>query len=318
MLELARRLIRLESEALQSLASRLDDSFLRALALLYQCDGKIIVSGLGKSGHAAKKIAATLASTGAPSFFLHAAEAIHGDMGVISAGDVAIVISYSGETRELIELTPRMKLLGVPIISITGSPDSTLASLSDAHLDASVARNEWPFGLLPTASNATAVAVGDALAVALLVRRGIREDDFALLHPGGLLGRKMLVKVKDLMHSGSNLPVVGPDSGMREALMEMTAKRLGVTCVAKNGKLVGIVTDGDLRRLLVRSGNPLDATVSSAMTPHPKSTTSDALAATALHIMESHAITSLPVVGDDGNLVGLIHIHDIVKLETSR
>lgn len=319
MLDIARQVIKLESEALNALAERQGDAFLQALDLLLACRGKIIVSGLGKSGIAAQKIAATLASTGAPSLFLHASEAVHGDMGVISVGDAAIAVSYSGETRELIELIPRMKLLGVPVIALTGSPASALGELADCHLDVSVPRYEWPFGLIPTASNATTIAVGDALAVALLVRHGVRAEDFALLHPGGLLGRKMLVKVRDLMHSGEALPVVRPDAGMREALMQMTAKRLGATCVVdERGRLKGIITDGDLRRLLERAPNPLELSVSEAMTPHPKSVTPDTLAARALRLMEEHSITSLPVVRNGGVLVGLVHMHDIVKLETSR
>jgi arabinose-5-phosphate isomerase len=318
LLAIARRVIDLEGEALALLAARLGSQFLQALDSLHACKGKIIVTGLGKSGIAAKKIAATLASTGAPSLFLHSSEAIHGDMGVISAGDVAIAISYSGETAELVELVPRMRLLGVPVIALTGKPSSSLATLSDCHLDVSVPTNEWPFGLIPTASSATTVAVGDALAIALLVRRGLHEEDFALLHPGGLLGRKMLVKVRDLMHTGEALPVIPFDAGMREAVVEMTAKRLGVTCVVDQGRLAGIITDGDLRRLLERNSNPFDFKASQVMIRNPKMTSPDILAAAALHEMESHSITSLPVVGADRELVGLIHIHDIVKLETTR
>jgi len=309
----------LESEALGDLAAKLDDTFLKALDLLHNCKGKIVVTGLGKSGIAAKKISATLASTGAPSLFLHAAEAIHGDMGVVSVGDTIIAVSYSGETKELIELIPRLKLLGVSVIALTGAPNSALAILADLHIDVSVPKYEWPFGLLPTSSNATTVALGDALAVALLVRRGIKEEDFAMLHPGGLLGRKMLVKVKDLMHSGAEIPLVPPDASMKQTIMEMTAKRLGAVCVVDdNGKLLGIFTDGDLRRLLEKTTNPFEFTVSATMTINPKALSPDSLSARALRIMEEHAITTLPVVESSGKLVGIIHLHDIVKLETTR
>ncbi len=319
LMEVARKLIKLESQSLNELAQRLDGTFLEALDLLHFCKGKIVVTGLGKSGIAAKKISATLASTGAPSLFLHAAEAIHGDMGVVSAGDIILAISYSGETRELTDLIPRLKLLGVTVIALTGTPTSALATLADLHLDVSVPKHEWPFGLLPTSSNATTVALGDALAVALLVRRGIKEEDFAMLHPGGLLGGKMLVKVKDLMHGGINIPMVSPDASMKQAIMEMTTKRLGTVCVVDtNGELLGIFTDGDLRRLLEKTSNPFDLTAAEAMTRNPKALSPDSLSARALRIMEQHSITTLPVINDGRKLVGIIHMHDIVKLETIR
>jgi arabinose-5-phosphate isomerase len=317
LLQVARQVIELESSALTAQADRLGDSFLRSLDLLSDCQGKIIVCGLGKSGIAAKKIAATLASTGAPALFLHAGEAVHGDMGVIAAGDCIIAISYSGETRELSDLIPRTKFLGVPVIAITGSSDSALASLSDCHLDVSVPKYEWPFGIIPTASNATTVAIGDALAIALLVKKGVGPEDFALLHPGGLLGRKVLMKVRDLMHSGDRLPVVISDRPMKEAIMEMTAKRLGAVCVVDHeGNLTGIITDGDLRRLLERSPDPFNLSASQAMTTNPKRVDTDVLAARALRLMEEHSITVLPVMEPDGRLAGIIHMHDIVKLET--
>ncbi len=240
-------------------------------------------------------------------------------MGVVSTGDTIIAISYSGETKELTDLIPRLKLLGVSVIALTGAPGSALATLADLHIDVSVPKYEWPFGLLPTSSNATAVALGDALAVALLVRRGIKAEDFAMLHPGGLLGRKMLVKVRDLMHEGAEIPLVGPDASMKQTIMEMTAKRLGAVCVAdESGQLTGIFTDGDLRRLLEKTSNPFEFNVSAAMTRNPKALPPDSLAAGALRIMEEHSITTLPVVESDGKLVGIIHLHDIVKLETTR
>ena len=317
LLQVARHLLKLESEAICIAQERLGEPFLRALEMLNECQGKVIVTGLGKSGIAAKKIAATLASTGEPALFLHAAEAVHGDMGVVSAGDVAICLSYSGETRELIELIPHFKLLGVPVIAMTGNMKSALAGLADCVLDVSIPSQPWPFGIIPTASNAVTVAIGDALAVALLVSHGILEEDFALLHPGGLLGRKMLVKVSDLMHTGEELPIVRREMGMRQVLMEMTAKRLGVACVIDDDmSLVGVFTDGDLRRLLERSANPLDLTAGDVMTCSPRTIPAETLSARALHIMEKHSITSLAVTDESNHLIGLIHMHDILKMET--
>jgi len=319
LLEVAHRLLKLESEAIEVAEDRLGEPFLEALSILEGCKGKVIVTGLGKSGIAAKKIAATLASTGEPALFMHSAEAVHGDMGVISAGDVAICLSYSGETRELIDLIPRLKLLGVPVIAMTGNMESSLAGLADCVLNVAVPSQPWPFGIIPTASNAVMVAVGDALAVVLLVSRGIREEDFALLHPGGLLGRRMLVKVRDLMHTGDALPVVRREVGMRQVLMEMTAKRLGVTCVVDNDNhLLGVITDGDLRRLFERSEDPLNLTAGEVMTRSPKTIQAEILSVSALHVMETHSITSMPVTDEAGKLIGMIHMHDILKLETSR
>ena len=319
LLETAKKLLSHESEAITAAADRLGAPFFRALEFLHECRGKVIVTGLGKSGIAAKKIAATLASTGAPALFLHSAEAIHGDMGVVSAGDVAICLSYSGETKELIELVPRLKRLGVPIIAMTGNETSSLAGLADCVLDIAVPSYPWPYGLLPTASSAATVAVGDALAVALLVLRGVNEENFAMLHPGGLLGHKILVKVKDLMHTGDALPLVKRKTGMRKVLMEMTAKRMGVTCIIDDNKrLQGVITDGDLRRLLELNANPLDLTADETMTVDPKTIDEEALCARALRIMETNQITSLPVTDETGKLTGLIHIHDIIKMETGK
>ncbi|MDP8238698.1 MAG: KpsF/GutQ family sugar-phosphate isomerase [Candidatus Hatepunaea meridiana] len=330
LIETAKKLLKFENEAINNVADGLGEDFINALKLLDGCQGKVIVTGLGKSGIAGKKIAATFAATGEPAFFLHSAEAIHGDMGVVSAGDVAVCLSYSGETRELIDLIPRFKRLGVPIIAMTGNTNSSLAKLANCVLDVSVPLHPWPFGIIPTSSNAATVALGDALAVALLESREIKEEDFALLHPGGLLGQKMLVKVKDLMHTGDELPIVSRDTNMKQVLMEMTAKRLGVACVIteRSSKLEhsksdyysldGVVTDGDLRRLFEQHSNPLDLTAAEAMTIEPKTILPDTLAASALHIMESSSITTLPVVDETGALVGLIHLHDILKLETSK
>ena len=318
-LEVARRLLTYESEAIYAVIERLNGVFLTALEFLNTCNGKIIVTGLGKSGIAGKKIAATLASTGAPALFMHSAEAVHGDMGVVSAGDVAICLSYSGETREVVDLIPRFRLLGVPVITLTGNETSSLGQLADCVIDVSVPSYPWPYGLLPTSSSAVTVAVGDALAVTLLVSRNIREENFAQLHPGGLLGRKLLVKVESLMHTGEALPLVKKETGMREALMEMTARRLGVACIVEaTGRLDGVITDGDLRRLLEKYNNLLDMKAGDVMTVNPKTIEPERLAARALHVMEKHSITSLPVVDGSGILVGLIHMHDILKLETQK
>jgi len=319
LLEVAHKLLVLESGAIKTLSNRLDESFLEALKLIDNCKNKVIVTGLGKSGIAGRKIAATLASIGEPALFMHSTEAVHGDMGVISKGDVAICISYSGETRELMELIPRFRIQGVPVIAMTGNLNSALANLADCVLDVSVPSLPWPYGILPTSSNAVTVAIGDALAVTLLAMRGVKEEDFALLHPGGLLGAKMLVRVNDIMHTGNALPVVAMNTGMKEAVVEMTAKRLGAACVVdEDGKLQGIITDGDLRRLLEESPNPLECTAEEAMTRSPKTVNAKNLSARALHTMESKNITSLPVIDDDGILIGLVHIHDILKLETTR
>lgn len=318
-LSTAQQMIKIEIEALECVDKKLGTDFLKALELLDKCKGKVVVTGLGKSGIAGKKIAATLASTGEPAFFLHAAEAGHGDLGVVTSGDVVIAISYSGETSEVLDLIPRFKLLGVPIIALTGNTHSNLAKFSDCVIDVSVPQHSWPFGLIPTASNVAAVAIGDAFAVSLITKRNIKEGDFALLHPSGLLGRKLLVKVRDLMHTGEELPVVFPDDNMRRVLMTMTYKRLGVACVLdESQKLLGIFTDGDVRRLLERNRNPLELKAKDGMTKNPKTTQPDELSASVLHLMEQHSITSMPVIDENNILVGLIHMHDIIKLETNR
>jgi len=319
LLGVARRVVELELEAVGLIGERLGEPFLKALSLISRCRGKLVVTGLGKSGVAAMKIATTFSSSGAPALFLHAAEALHGELGVVTPGDTLLAVSYSGETRELNEFVPRLKMLGVSVVALTGNAASTLAGLADCVLDVSVPSHPWPFGILPTASVAATVAMGDALAVALLVSRGVSAEDFALLHPGGLIGRKLLVRVEDLMHTGAALPQVTAETGMRKVLMEMTAKLLGVACVVDDkGRLLGIITDGDLRRLLERYPNPLDLSAREAMTPNPKSISPLRLAARALHIMETHAITSLPVVDETGVVAGLIHMHDIIKMETHR
>lgn len=314
--KIATQVFALEIQALELASKGIGESFVRAVEVLSNCQGKVIVTGLGKSGIAGKKIAATLASTGKPALFLHAGEACHGDLGVAAAGDVLIALSYSGETIEVIELIPRLKFLGVPVIALTGKLSSSLARVSDVVINAEVPKYPWPFGLLPTTSNAVTVALGDALAIALLDLMGVREDDFAKFHPGGLLGKKLLMRVKDLMHGGSEIPKVKVETLMIDTLMEMTAKRLGVACVVdETDKLVGIITDGDIRRLFERDSNPLKLFAREVMTENPSSVADYTLAATALNTMENHSITALPVTDEDKVLTGIIHIHDILRLE---
>ncbi len=319
LLNIGKEVFQLEGEALNRTAGQLGEPFLKAVHILDKCQGKVIITGLGKSGIAGKKISATLSSTGVPALFLHAGEAGHGDLGVVSQGDVVLALSYSGETQELNDLIPRFKLLDVPVLALTGSPKSTLAEISDVLLDVSVPSYPWPYGLLPTASNAVTVAMGDALAVTLLMSRGFKESDFGALHPGGLLGRKLLVKVGNLMHRGEELPIVTANTPMREVLIEMTVKKLGVACVVDDtGCLIGIITDGDLRRLFESESDPLNCSASEAMIDNPKSTSKDLISAQVLNEMEKHSITALPVVEEDNKLIGIIHIHDLIKMETNR
>jgi arabinose-5-phosphate isomerase len=312
----ARRVLAIEAAAIESLAARLDDRFSRAVELIVALPGKVAVSGMGKSGHVCRKIAATLASTGTPAFFLHAAEALHGDLGMLGAGDLLLAISNSGETAELVELIPLVKRLGVGVVAITGACESTLARAADVVLDVSVAEEACPLGLAPTASTTATMAMGDALAVALLEQRGFRPEDFAALHPSGTLGRKLLV-VADLMHGGTDLPVVRLDTSMRETLLEITSKRLGVTAVVDaDGILRGIITDGDLRRALARPGDLLARAAGEVMTTAPRTIAAEALAAKALATMEHESatpITSLFVVDAGGRPTGVIHLHDLLR-----
>ena len=313
-LQAARRVLEVEAEAVRALVARLGEDFSRAVGILQDCRGRVVLTGMGKSGFIAKKIAATLASTGTPALFLHPAEGVHGDLGMVVRGDAVLAISNSGETEELIQLLPAFKRLGVRLVSLVGSPQSTLARESDVALDVSVAEEACPMNLAPTASTTAALAMGDALAVALLQRRGIREEDFALVHPGGRLGRKLLLKVEELMHRGEELPLVDQAVSMREAIPIISGKRLGMAGVTDGeGRLVGIITDGDLRRALQRWPDLLEREVRTVMTPNPKCIARSHLAAGAVQIMEQHAITSLLILDETGRPEGVIHLHDLLR-----
>ncbi len=311
----AKRVLQIEAQAISALLEKLDDNFTNAVEILDQCRGKVIVTGIGKSGIIAQKIASTFACSGTPAFFLHPAEGIHGDVGMMSKGDVVLAISNSGETQEIIQLLPLIKRWGIALIVITSKPASVLARSGDVILDTGVKEEACPLGLVPTASTTATLALGDALALALLEEKGFREDDFAILHPGGTLGKKLLLRVEDLMHRGNEVPLIQEDMLMKEGLLEMTSKRLGVTGVCdREGRLVGIVTDGDLRRALERKENLLDQRASSIMTTKPKTIAKDDLAAQALNKMEEFSITSLFVLSEEEKRpIGIIHMHDLLK-----
>lgn len=313
-IEQAKKVLRVEAEAINSLIDRVNDNLLRAIDIIYSCKGRVVVTGMGKSGIIGKKIAATLASTGTPALFLHPAEGGHGDIGMVTKGDVVIVISRSGETEEIIKILPILKRLDIKLIALTGSPHSTLARSSDVILDVSVKEEACPLGLVPTASTTAALAMGDAVAVTLLIKRGFKEEDFAIFHPGGSLGKKLLIKVKDLMHTGDALPLVFPDTVMTKAVMVISSKRLGVAIATDaDNRVLGIITDGDLRRGIERWGRSFfDMKVEEVMTKNPKTILEDELAAKALAIMEQYSITSL-IVPKDGKVKGIIHLHDILK-----
>jgi arabinose-5-phosphate isomerase len=307
--------VRIEAEALGALADRLAgtmaDAFARAVECLYSCAGRVVVTGMGKSGLVARKIAATLSSTGTPSLFMHPVEAVHGDLGMIVRGDIVLALSQSGDTEEILNLVPNIKRLDVKLVAMTGALRSTLAQAADITLDCSVAHEACNLGLAPTASTTTMVALGDALAVTLAEKRGFKEEDFADLHPGGKLGKK-LARVSRLMHTGDAVPRVTPRTPMSQAIYEMSRKGLGVTTVTDGDKLVGIISDGDLRRLLERRGKDvLDLTAGECMTRGPKTIAPDEFAAAALNVMEQKKITSLAVVDGDGRLEGIIHLHDL-------
>jgi len=313
-IEGARQVVREEAQAVAQLVDRIGPDFQRAVEIILNCRGRVIVTGMGKSGLIGRKIAATLTSTGTAAIFLHPAEGMHGDLGVVQRNDCIIAISKSGETDEFYLLLPIFKRLGVPIIAITGGITSPLAQKSDAVLDVSVDQEACPNNLAPTSSTTASLVMGDALAVALLLQRGFSQDDFAFLHPGGNLGRKLILKVADVMHTGSAVPMVTETTNMKETVLEMTSKRLGVTTVVDDGgRLKGIITDGDLRRLVERTDRVFTLTASEAMTHRPKTISQEALAAEALNVMEQHSITSLIITDGDGKPVGIVHLHDLLK-----
>lgn len=310
----ARAVIELEADAVTVLASRLDGAFSRACELILDCRGRVVVVGMGKSGHIGGKIAATLASTGTPSFFVHPGEASHGDLGMITPGDVVLAISNSGETEEIVKILPIIKRLGVKLIALTGNGASSLAQQADAHLDVSVRQEACPLNLAPTASTTAALVMGDALAIALLDSRGFTAEDFARSHPGGKLGRRLLVYVSDIMHKGDTIPFVGAGASLRDALLEMTGKGLGMTGVLDgDGRLAGIYTDGDLRRTLNRGIDVYRAGIADVMTHNPKTITADRLAAEAVQLMRAHDINGLFVLDGGGRVVGALNMHDLLK-----
>jgi arabinose-5-phosphate isomerase len=313
LLAMAHRVLRLEAESITALRARLDDRFVEAVGLLRRCRGRVIVTGIGKSGIIGRKIAATLASTGTPAYFLHPAEGVHGDIGMMAREDVVLALSNSGETDEVLAVLPAIKRLGVPLILLTGSVGSTLARQSDVVLDVGVTEEACPMNLAPTSSTTAALAMGDALAMALLDVRGVRAEDYAALHPRGALGWQSLFRVRDLMHVGDALPVVKDTATMKEAIEEMSAKRLGMTTVIDGaGRLVGVITDGDLRRQQLAHGGMLDRQAGDCMTTDPKRIGADDLAARALALMEG-VVTSLVITDDTGRPAGVIHIHDILR-----
>jgi len=313
-LELARRVLAIEADAVRALIERIDERFLAAVSLILERRGRVVVSGIGKSGHIARKIASTLASTGTPAVFLHPAEALHGDLGMIEAGDVFIAISHSGESEELLDIIPQVKRRGAKLIALTGGRDSTLAKESDVLLDAGVAQEACPHNLAPTASTTAALALGDALAVALLDARGFSADDFARSHPGGALGRRLLTHVSDVMRTGADLPVVPEDASFKQALLEISRGRMGMTAVLDAERRVrGIFTDGDLRRSLEKGVDLERTRITDVMTPGPRSIRPEALAVEAVQIMERHKVNQLLVVDGDGRLAGALNMHDLFR-----
>lgn len=312
-LKLLREALDIETEGIVALADRLDDSAVQAVETILACTGRVIVTGMGKMGLIGRKIAATLSSTGTPAFFLHPAEAYHGDLGIIASDDVVLAMSNSGQTEEVTNLLPHIKRFGVKIIAMTGQCESTLARHADVIVDCGVAREACPMNVAPTASTTAALAMGDAIAVALIARRGFTSDDYAIFHPGGSLGRKLLLHVRDIMHAGEDIPTVQPGTALRDAIVEMSSKRLGTAIVTENGTLRGIFTDGDLRRLFEAGGNPLEKTIDEVMVAEPKRCHPGDLAAEALRTMEEKSITALPVVDEDNNVVGIVHLHDLIR-----
>ena len=319
LIESGQLVIDIEANAISNLKKHINEDFVKACRYFLSCDGRIIVIGMGKSGHVAKKIAATFASTGTPSFFVHPAEANHGDLGMLTRRDLVLALSYSGETQEVLTLLPLIKRLGIPLISLTGNSSSTLAKASNIHLDVSIEQEACPFNLAPTASTTAALAMGDAIAISLLKSRGFTAEDFAFSHPGGSLGRRLLICVSDVMRTAQQIPCVTPETLLTEALIEMTQKSLGVTLVVtqttplNSMTLLGIYTDGDLRRTLDKYDNLRSLKIADVMTPNCRTIAANVLAAEALQTMESYKITSLAVVNTTQQVQGIIHLHDIIQ-----
>ncbi|MFZ5557912.1 MAG: KpsF/GutQ family sugar-phosphate isomerase [Pseudomonadota bacterium] len=312
-LALARDVLETEAQAVRHLVTKLDAPFLDAIRIILACRGRVVVSGIGKSGHIARKIASTLASTGTPAFFVHPAEAHHGDLGMVTRDDVLLALSNSGESAELLGIVPVVKRQGARLIAITGRPESSLARLADVHLDAGVEREACPLGLAPTASTTAAMALGDALALALLDARGFSAEDFARSHPGGTLGRKLLTRVADVMRTGAQVPAVPENALLTEAILEISRKGMGMTAVVDgDGRLAGIYTDGDLRRSLERSADVRGVAIRDAMTPNPRTIGPEQLAQEAVRLMDQHRINQLVVVDEDGRVVGALNTHDLL------
>ena len=313
-LDLAREVLSIEAAAVQALTRRIDETFLHALNIILSCEGRVIVSGMGKSGHIARKIASTLSSTGTPAYFVHPAEASHGDLGMITSEDIFIALSYSGESQELLTIVPVIKRQGARLISLTGNPQSSLGLAADAHLNAAVDKEACPMGLAPTASTTAALALGDALAVALLDAKGFGEADFARSHPGGNLGRRLLTHVRDIMHTGAVVPAVRDDALLSEAILEMSRKRLGMTAIVDDvQRVLGIYTDGDLRRTLEKRLDFTTTPVNTVMSRKPRTIGPDNLAAEAVQIMEQHKINQMLVVDASHKLVGALNMHDLLR-----
>ncbi|MGB1199981.1 MAG: KpsF/GutQ family sugar-phosphate isomerase [Cognaticolwellia aestuarii] len=312
--QLAQNVIKIEQQAIAELTQFIDDDFVKACELMFNCQGRVIVIGMGKSGHIGGKIAATLASTGTPSFFVHPGEASHGDLGMITLDDVVLTISNSGETGEVLAIIPVIKRLGAKLIAMTGNPDSTLAKLADTHVCVKVSQEACPLGLAPTSSTTATLVMGDALAVALLNARGFTADDFALSHPGGSLGKRLLLRLADIMHKGERLPTVSTNAKIKDALVEMSLKGLGMTAIVDdNSQLMGLFTDGDLRRILDAQINIHQDSITSVMTKNPYVAQQDMLAAEALKIMEDKKINGLIIVNDNNQPIGAMNMHDLLK-----
>ncbi|TAK77515.1 MAG: KpsF/GutQ family sugar-phosphate isomerase [Gammaproteobacteria bacterium] len=312
--EVGRAVIEIEANMISSLVNRIDQNFAKACQYLHDCEGRIVVIGVGKSGHISKKIAATLASTGSPAFFIHPSEAKHGDMGMITEKDVVLTLSNSGESEEILSILPFIKRLNIPLISLTGKPHSTLAKAATINIHVGIEKEACPLGLAPTSSTTAALVMGDALAMALLDKRGFTENDFALSHPGGTLGRRLLLRVREIMHQHPDVPRVAHTASLKAALLEMTQKKLGITTVVNEaGELIGVFTDGDVRRAFDQNVDINQTQIHQVMSTHPKTIAPDTLAAEALAIMETHKITSLVATDEKHQPIGIIHIHDILK-----